>query len=176
MSDIDEAKRLVLDQYEKEYAELGLLIGRLRRDLGITKQEKLNFDAGSRDEQNSGHTGTNLQQLIKPGDLFGVTQIEGVKQLLQLNKQPMSLQDIAAGLYRGRATDALIQGPALRNLSSVLSRSDEFISVAKGRWGLLEWYPTRAKRTRKPRDGQNIDDARGVEDASGSESEPTAEV
>ncbi len=151
MSDIKQAKRLVLEQYEREYEELGMMIGRLRRDLGITPQEDLDFDGTALNDQ--GVSSANLQQMIKPGDLFGNSQVEATKKLLQLNnKQPLSLQEIASHLHRGKATDTLIQGPALRNLSSLLSRSEDFISVAKGRWGLLEWYPNRSKKVRKPKD------------------------
>ena len=36
----------------------------------------------------------------------------------------------------------------------MLSRSDEFVSVARGRWGLAEWYPGRALKKRKGKNGE----------------------
>jgi hypothetical protein len=152
MADINEAKRMVLEQYEQERGELDRMIARLRKDLGISVDAELP-DGNPPSGSESKPTVVNIAQLITPGDLFGMTQVEAAKTTLQrTNRQPLSLQDIAAALYRGKTTEVLIEGDALRNLSSLLSRSDDLISVAKGRWGLSEWYPNKAKKIRKAKD------------------------
>src|SRR5712692_341976 len=107
MSDIDEAKRLILAQYEQEYEDLGRVIARLRRDLGRTPNETAVAAAAA---ENGGAKSkladVNLTQLVKPGDLFGMTQAEAAKKVLQLTgRRPLSLQDIAGALYRGKATE-----------------------------------------------------------------------
>jgi hypothetical protein len=144
MSDVNEARKALLAHYEREYAELGLVIARLRRDLGVQAETRADPDGDATGNHSSGE--------IRPGDFFGMTQVQAIHAYLdRCGRRPASLQDIAAALYRGKAIDKPMEGPAaLRNLSSILSRADEFISVAKGRWGLAEWYPGRAvKRARK---------------------------
>lgn len=167
MADINEAKRLVLAQYEQERSELDKIIFRLRKDLGMSEEDRpeTNGDVDLKP------VGGGLQA-IKPGDLFGMTQVQAAKAFLALNgRQPASLQEIGTALHRGKATDTLIEGDALRNLSSLLSRSDDFISVAKGRWGLSEWYPNKAKKARKTKEAAVPDTNGAVDDAT--ESKPS---
>jgi len=156
MSDLNNAKRMILAQYEKERDELNHIISRLRRDLGIDGDVVVTPETAALKIESTAPS-VNIQQLIKPGDLFGMTQVEAAKKVLQVTgRRPLTLQDIAGALYRGKATETLIEGASLRNLSSLLSRSDDLISVAKGRWGLSEWYPNRSKKSRKAKDDNNV--------------------
>lgn len=153
MSDINEAKRLVLAQWEQERDDLNRSIARLRRELQLPEIGQALGESGETESDPKTVFGVPVIQLIKPGDFFGMTQVEAARKTLQhTNKQPLGLQEIATALYRGKATENLIEGIALRNLSSLLSRSDDFISVAKGRWGLAEWYPNKMKKQRKAKD------------------------
>jgi hypothetical protein len=164
--DITEAKRAILQEWEKDYAELGLMIARLRRELGMTEESAPSSTA---DPNTPSSTGVrigkiNVGELVSPGDLFGKTQVLAVRMFLDRAQQPASLREIAQALYRGKATDHLIEGAgALRNLSSVLSRAKEFVSVAHGYWGLVEWYPDRAvRRARTSRDqGSGVTESEG---------------
>ena len=62
-------------------------------------------------------------------------------------------------MFRGKAIDAPIEGPdKLRNLSSLLSKTDIFFSVARGRWGLSEWYPNKTKTKRQPKGVGTLDE------------------
>jgi hypothetical protein len=160
MADINEAKRLVLAQYEQEREDLDRMITRLRKDLGISEHTNVSLDVGNGGVESKLPFGaSNVLQLIKPGDLFGMSQVEAAKTVLNYTgHQPLSLQEIAAALHRGKATDTLIEGIALRNLSSLLSRSDDFISVAKGRWGLADWYPNKVKKSRKQKESDQSDE------------------
>jgi hypothetical protein len=80
-----------------------------------------------------------------------MSQVSAARDFLsRLNKRTATLNEIATALYRGKCTSQpLDEEKGLKNLSSLLSRSDDFISVAKSRWGLSEWYPNRSKKTRK---------------------------
>lgn len=165
--DLMELKRQLLSHYEREHEELGVMITRLRRELGIGDAAiiKPTIEAPN----GSGTTPTaSVTELVKPGDFFGMTQVQAVRAYLErTSRTPASLQDIAGALHRGKATDRLIEGPAaLRNLSSVLSRSDDFVSVAKGRWGLSEWYPAgKVRRARRTRDEQEREDVTATDEA-----------
>ncbi len=153
--DVLEAKRALLQEWEKDYAELGLMIGRLRRELGITAAPAPSSTGDPAPSSNGVGTGkVNVIELVSPGDFFGMTQVLAVRTFLDRAQQPAALRDIAQALHRGKATDHLIEGAGpLRNLSSVLSRAREFVSVAHGYWGLVDWYPDRAlRRARTPRD------------------------
>lgn len=163
--DVTEAKRAILQEYEKDYAELALVIARLRRELGMTEGAvpSSTVDPSPPSSNGVGIGKIDVGELVSPGDLFGKTQVLAVRTFLDRARQPASLREIAQALHRGKATDHLIEGAGpLRNLSSVLSRAKEFVSVAHGYWGLVEWYPDRAvRRARTPRN----------QDSGGTESE-----
>lgn len=151
-----QAKLELLAEWEGERDELNRLISRLRKDLGLSSSDIV-IQPESQNLQFQGGAPTNVVDLVQPGDFFGMTQITAVRALLQrTNRQPMLLKDIAASLHRGKATDTVLTGNALRNLSSTMSHADDLISVAKGRWGLTEWYPgkAKAKKTRNKEDDE----------------------
>jgi hypothetical protein len=147
MADINDAKRLILAEWEKRRDELDLLISALRRELGMSA------DSTSPDPIAITQTSTapvRVEEIVTPGDFFGMSQVSAAKEFLtRLNKRTATLNEIGAALYRGKCTSVAFEDKSLKNLSSLLSRSDEFISVAKSRWGLSEWYPNRSKKSRK---------------------------
>ena len=157
MADISEAKRTLLAEWERERDELNIVITRLRRELGMVvtgeavQPEQLNKAAKS--SQGKG-TNANVEDVVAPGDFYGMSQAQAAKTFLQRTRQAAYLEDIAKALHRGKATEALISGNALKNLSSIFSRSEDFISVARGRWGLAEFYPGRASRKSKKDNGE----------------------
>jgi hypothetical protein len=157
LMDVTDAKRAVLQEFEEEYAELGRMIARLRRDLGLTEMPAPPSPVEAGTAAPNG-VPVVVSELVTPGSLFGVSQVEAVRTFLALNRKPASLRDIAQALYRGGATENLIDGTgALRNLSSILSRAKHVVvSVKHGYWGLVEWYPDRAvRRARRSREDQN---------------------
>jgi hypothetical protein len=158
LMDVTDAKRAVLQEFEEEYAELGRMIARLRRDLGLTEMSAPSSSAGEIGSAAPNGAPVAITELVTPGSLFGVSQVEAVRTFLALNRKPASLRDIAQALFRGGATENLIDGTgALRNLSSILSRAKHVVvSVKHGYWGLVEWYPDRAvRRARRSREDQN---------------------
>jgi hypothetical protein len=147
MTDFTEAKKSLLEEWERRRDELDVLIRALRSELGMTASDTMKVEYPSAPTAG----GVNVNELVKPGDFFGMTQVEAIETFLQrTNRQTVTLQEIAGALYRGKATDSLIEGEKrLRNLSSLLSKTDIFYSVARGRWGLTEWYPARLMKIKK---------------------------
>ena len=98
MPDLNEAKRIVLAQWEQERDDLNRSIARLRRELQIPEAgDSTQTDSGDTDTEVKGVFGVPVIQLIKPGDFFGMSQIEASRKTLQYsNRQPLGLQEIAA--------------------------------------------------------------------------------
>ena len=151
MTDINDAKRLILADWEKRRDDLDVLISALRRELGISADNS-QLDATPNTPQNlTSIAPVRVEDVVTPGDFFGMSQISAAKDFLsRLNKRTATLNEIGAALYRGKSISSpLDEEKGLKNLSSLLSRSEDFISVAKSRWGLSEWYPNRSKKSRK---------------------------
>lgn len=154
MSDLNQAKRLLLSEYEREQRELSIIIGRLRRELGMDSEE-------SRDELEappfqSPNGNLKVEDIVKPGDFYGMTQLGATRDFLERRgeRQTASLQEIAQALLRGKAIDTALDEKGMRNLSSNLSKTPDFQSIAKGRWGLAKWYGGRGKKKRQDPDSE----------------------
>jgi hypothetical protein len=155
MVNLDEAKRALLAEWEAKRDELNTLIAALRRELGMASGDQLRVETPPPSPLSTSSNAINIPDLVRPGDLFGMTQVEGIQTFLQrTNKQSATLQEIAQALYRGKATDTLLDGDKLRNLSSILSKTEVFFPVARGRWGLAEWYPTKSRVRKKGNGGE----------------------
>lgn len=149
MADIKNAKRLVLADWKKQRDELNSVIAALERELGE--------EPSSKEKENTVGTGSpmstapiRVEDIVQPGDFFGMTQVAASKEFLsRLNKRTATLNEIAAALYRGKSVNSPIPESGLKNLSSLLSRSTEFLSVARGRWGLAANYPGKVRKGRK---------------------------
>jgi hypothetical protein len=151
MSDLNEMKRALLAEWEQKRDEYDTLAKALRRELGIAESSAPKAEMqGSTASGSSSGTGLDVNQLVTPGDFFGMTQVEAIQTFLTRgNRKTATLQEIAAALYRGKATEVLLEGDRLKNLSSLLSKTDTiFFPVARGRWGLAEWYPGKQKTKR----------------------------
>src|SRR5579862_6699046 len=116
MADVNEAKKIVLADYERDVRESLKIIAKLRRDLGLPEFQLSDSDLNVTPENLEVKSAqVNVATLVKPGDLFGITQVQAAKTFLGLTgRQAVSLQEIAAALHRGKATEVLIEGDALR--------------------------------------------------------------
>jgi len=157
-------KRALLKMYEEKMAEYKVLADGLRRDLGEESGEVITrkLDPAAPVSRSAS---LDVNELVRPGDFFGMTQVQAMQEFLQrTNRTPASLQELSQAMFRGKATDALIEGPdKLRNLSSLLSKTDTFFSVARGRWGLSEWYPNKQKTKRAAKEGKPEDEKKSVD-------------
>ena len=82
MTDITEAKKIVLAEYERERDELNALIGRLRRELGMDAASTTESasEAASRVVVSQVVSGINLEEIVTPGDFFGMTQVAAARE------------------------------------------------------------------------------------------------
>ena len=148
-------KRRLLEEYEREIQELRIIISRLKRELGISA-ESHSTESDSTNEGGSDFNDLGSEDIVEPGDFFGMSQAQACREFLHRKKRAATLKEIAEALFKGKATETLIKGENIRNLSSVLSRAkDEFICVARGKWGLVEWYPNRSRKKGKKNDSAN---------------------
>lgn len=167
MTDIKQAKMLVLGEYERERDELNLLISRLRRELGLeasntSPEPELMISQSS----NGVSPQKKVEDLVKPGDFYKMTQIGAARDFLERRgeKNTATLQEISHALLRGKAIDAALDDKGLRNLSSMMSKHDDFTSVAKGRWGLAKWYGGKDRKSKKQDDEAGGDKQETPED------------
>jgi hypothetical protein len=153
MSDtLIEAKKAVLADLERRISEMQVHASFLRQELGMSTDEPFKPESTIVPIPASSGTGQlNINELVTPGDFLGMTQVDAIQNFLQRvgKGRPVTLQEVAAALFRGKATDVLLEGLKLKNLSSVLSRNETFLSVARGRWGLTEWYPKSVVEARR---------------------------
>jgi len=135
-----EAKQALLADWEAKREELDSLIRALRRELGMSARTAQQPEAGSATLAATGPV--NVNELVTPGDFLGLTQVDAIQQFLsRTGRKPVSPQEIAQALLRGKAVESALDEKGLKNLSSLLSKTGTFFSVARGRWGLKEWYP-----------------------------------
>jgi len=163
MTDIDDAKRLILAEWEKKRDDLDVLISALRRELGLSADSALSAEVNTIPQTSTAPV--RVVEVVTPGDFFGMSQVSAAKDFLTRLKRTATLSEIGAALYRGKCTSAPLEEKSLKNLSSLLSRADDFISVAKSRWGLSEWYPNRAKKSRKSNGDQTVQPAAKEDEA-----------
>ncbi|MFZ0913830.1 MAG: hypothetical protein WBQ76_16160 [Candidatus Korobacteraceae bacterium] len=155
MTDVIQAKRLLLSEYERERRELDGFITRLRRELGIASEEAVDQPEEEAIQATNGSS-LRVEDFVKPGDFYRMTQLAAVREFLERRGQrnTASLQEIAQALLRGKAIEAALDDKGMRNLSSNLSKTSDFQSIAKGRWGLAKWYGGAGKGKKKKQDSE----------------------
>ena len=158
MADINQAKRILLAEYERERDELNLLISRLRRELGIGS-EPVKYEVEPSTLPVSNGSQIKVEELVKPGDFYGMSQVGAAKVFLERRgeRNTATLQEIAQALLRGKAIDTALDEKGMRNLSSNLSKSGDFKSIAKGRWGLAKWYGGKKKKQGSDAEGEKAE-------------------
>ena len=120
-------------------------------------------------------TGEN-RPALGPGAFLGLSIPDAAKKLLETKHQQMRTADILAELERGGLV--LKSADKLNTVGSILLRrfntQGDIVRVARGIWGLQEWYPGRkfgpakAKTDEAPKEDEA---EQGVTEAEGSANE-----
>ena len=169
MADINQAKRLLLSEYERERQELDGFIARLRRELGMASDEAVDEPEEVAIQATNGSL--KVEELVKLGDFYRMTQLAAARAFLERRgeRNTASLQEIAQALLGGKAIETALDDKGIRNLSSNLSKTPDFQSIAKGRWGLAKWYGGTGKGKKKKQDSEP--ETEKAEAATGAEAE-----
>lgn len=147
MNDTNDARRALMAEWKEKRDHYDLLYNAVARELGENGAAPARQPDATNPPSQTG--GIVVNELVTPGDFFGKTQVDAIQMFLErTGKRTATLQEIAAALFRGKATETLLEGDRLRNLSSLLSKTEIFFPVARGRWGLSEWYPNKQKPKR----------------------------
>lgn len=81
----------------------------------------------------------------EPGAFLGMSIAEAAKKLLSMRRKTLTSTEIAEGLKNGGL--AMTAAEPVNVVGSVLARRfdsvGDIVRVARGQWGLLEWYPNR---------------------------------
>lgn len=116
---------------------------------------------------------------LGPGAFLGMSIPEAAKKLLVARRQQMRTADILAELERGGLV--LTSADKLNTVGSILLRRfntvGDIVRVARGVWGLQEWYPGRrfVGSKGKPDDAAKGQDEEQEESGAGNE-EPTQPI
>jgi HB1/ASXL restriction endonuclease-like protein with HTH domain len=121
---------------------------------------------------------------VLPEMFAGMTMADAARKLLFLQKKPLTTPEILQGLIAG---GIVFRGKAPGNVvGSVLHRQSnttrDIVSVARGKWGLKEWYPNQSfgsfkvTRPRKTPPKVNGDMSKNETSASESHFEPVDDV
>lgn len=143
----DELKALqgALDVAVRDRSELDQLIGYLSRRLGVSVPAA---EATASASPPTTHIAPNADPsaLVADGEFFGQSATKATKALMAKlgHTRPLKTNEIFDAIMKGgvRIANAEV-------LYKSLARSDDFLRVAKGTWGLAEWYPERIRRTAK---------------------------
>jgi hypothetical protein len=137
-----EGWQAVLDSALEERAELDSVIAYASRQLGIEAPQGPMADEGG----NGGSvnlTGEPSASVVE-GQFVGMSGPKAAKALLERfgRSRPMKTDEIYAAVKKGGVN---IGSSAA--LYRSLTRDDAFFKVARGRWGLSEWYPDRLTKS-----------------------------
>lgn len=138
-----------VSEAERKVNELLSALNVLRAEAGLSPR---NSNGGGDDFSQSRAEGTAITQ-IKPDTFFGQRQQSAMRMYLQMRKaqnlgpaKPREIYDaLVSGGYQFEAKDAEIALVGMRAL--LRKRTETFIKLPNGTYGLLAWYPN-AKRSK----------------------------
>jgi HB1, ASXL, restriction endonuclease HTH domain len=90
--------------------------------------------------------GLNNSGEILQGTFLSMSLADAARKLLTIRKRPLTTSEILEGLQSG---GVVFRGQAPGNVvGSILHRhsGNDIVSIARGTWGLKEWYPGRSFR------------------------------
>ncbi len=142
----------VLADMEAKRAQLDAAIAGIRVMLGLP--------AGTAGVATPSPQPTNSAE-IAPDSFFGLSIPDAAKKFLALRKRAATTPEIADGLQRGGQPNASSESFP-NTVGSVLARvyanGAGIVRVARGTWGLAEWYPNKPRKP-VPKTNGDKDDA-----------------
>lgn len=84
---------------------------------------------------------------LRPDSFFGKPFATAVRELLEMNKHPMSAEEILDGLKRGGYVFEWKELHRLRNVAISLAKNTAlFVRLPSGVFGIKAWYPNLTKK------------------------------
>lgn len=97
-------------------------------------------------------TGINAISNIRPDQFFGKSNVVAAEEYLKMVGHAVSLDEIYDALIKGGIT---YSGDGKKTVYVSLTRSNKFIRVGKGTYGLKEFYPNIPKKRLEDLNGSN---------------------
>lgn len=134
-----------LAYYEERRKELDAMISALRRELGVANGKVGKAVENAMEVASIGHQ---EEMEIQSDTFFQMKIPEAARKYLAMVKQTQTVSQIADTLHQGGLKHTSTNFAA--TVSSILSRDGRrengtFVNVARGQWGLREWYKGRKK-------------------------------
>ncbi len=152
-----QAFRTALEAAVRERDELNVLITHLARRAGVAVPTEGPMSAG---RVSAPAPDADPSALVADGEFFGQSATKATKALLaKLGRtRPLKTAEIFTAIMKGGVKIANTE-----TLYKSLARSDEFLRVAKGTWGLAEWYPERVRKNARADQSEDLDESGGLE-------------
>jgi hypothetical protein len=123
----------VLADLRAKRDELNTAIAAIERLTGISSSQS----AAAPNSNNA------LSAEVRPDSFFGLSIPDGARKFLKMSKAPKSSKEIADALDKGGLTHS--SADFVNTVGSILNRADknggDIVRVARGQYGLAEWYP-----------------------------------
>ncbi len=146
--------KAALDAAVQKRQELDVLIAQLASFAGVPVPEGVAASAADSGAQLAAPD-TDPSALVADGEFYGKSATKATRALLSKlgRTRPLKTTEIFEAITKGgvriQDTDVLYKS---------LARSKDFLRVAKGTWGLAEWYPERVVRNARSKESLDEDD------------------
>lgn len=105
-----------------------------------------------------------------PGAYLGLTIAEAAKKMLRTRRKALTNAELVAGFRAGGLV--LNSVDEMNTVNAVLARrfqnNGDIVRVARGTWGLKEWYPNRSFKKDAKGEAMSAEDQQAIADAMGS--------
>lgn len=136
-----QAFQTALEAAVRERDELNVLIEHLARRAGVQVPDGVSTEAGG--SSPLARPDADPSSLVADGEFYGQSATKASKALLgKLGRtRPLKTPEIYDAVIKGG-----VKIKDMEVLYKSLARSDDFLRVQKGTWGLAEWYPDRVRK------------------------------
>ena len=182
MTDLSEAKRLMVTDYKRKVGELKekiktyqIMINELESEVGVSPSQNIDVTVGQIIEPNvklTVNSSSNATSFVRSLQFFGKTQPNATVALLQLAGHPLKTEEIIAGIeYAGVPVGGKDMKAKKNNFYPVLYRANNIIKIpnAPGAWGLPTWAKQKKSKTQKMLDLVNETKSRTQNDGENQE-------
>jgi hypothetical protein len=147
----------MIEDYRKKIEMYQAMIAEWERELGQQfSPSQPKHDVKSEETKTKPSSGADPLSLIREFQFWGKSQPEAAKALLELVGHPMKTEQILVGIEKGGVkVGGQSKQKKVTNFYTILGRSKDFATVARGTWGLTSWPGV----TKKESDNESDEDS-----------------